>query len=118
MSDPTGHGYLDKQGLFLALRLIAVCQAGKDPAITNMALSDPPPKLAGVEAPPTSVAKWSLDVSKELQPLTTFYQLPLPRNRSGQNTSKCFKVFSPSRDCCLATRLGPSCSTLNCLWTL
>lgn len=59
MSDPSGNGYLDKQGLFMALRLIAVCQAGKEPSLTNMTLSDPPPKLVGVETPPTVLSKVS-----------------------------------------------------------
>ena len=57
MSDPTGNGYLDKQGLFMALRLISVCQAGKEPLVANMALSDPPPKLVGVETSPSSLSK-------------------------------------------------------------
>lgn len=61
LSDPSGKGSLDKQGLFMALRMIAVCQTGKEPSVTNMALSDPPPKLAGVELPATN--KWTVEVS-------------------------------------------------------
>ena len=64
LSDPAGKGYLDKQGLFMALRLIAVGQAGKDPAISNMALSDPPPKIFGVEVPLTN--KWTVEVRTPL----------------------------------------------------
>ncbi len=64
MSDPGGKGFLDKQGLFMALRLIATCQAGKDPLVANMALSDPPPKFVGVEVPAAPLAnKWTIDVS-------------------------------------------------------
>ena len=63
-SDPTSNGYLDKQGFFMALRLIAVCQSGKEPSVTNMALSDPPPKLVGVETPPIALkTKWSIEVN-------------------------------------------------------
>lgn len=60
LSDPAGKGYLDKQGAFMALRLIAVCQAGKEPSVSNMALSDPPPQLSGVEPPSTN--KWIVEV--------------------------------------------------------
>ena len=64
MSDPGGRGYLDKQGLFMALRLIATVQAGKEPLVTNMALNDPPPKFVGVEVPATPLSnKWSIEVS-------------------------------------------------------
>ena len=64
MSDPSGKGYLDKQGVFMALRLIAVCQMGKEPSVSNMALSDPPPKLVGVNLPPIAAAnKWTVEVS-------------------------------------------------------
>lgn len=61
MSDPDKRGWLDKQGLFMALRLISVCQAGKDPSVASMSLTDPPPKLVGVEV--TSTNKWTIEVS-------------------------------------------------------
>jgi len=60
LSDPDGKGWLDKQGLFMALRMIAVCQAGKEPSVNNMALTDPPPKIVGVEVSTTN--KWTIEV--------------------------------------------------------
>ena len=45
----------------MALRLVALCQAGKEPSAANMSLSDPPPKMVGIEVPATN--KWTIDVS-------------------------------------------------------
>ncbi len=70
MSDPAGNGFLDKQGLFMALRMIALCQISKEPSVDNMALSDPPPKLVGMEAPPHMLNKWSLEVRNSFRQLS------------------------------------------------
>ena len=47
----------------MALRLIAVCQAGKEPSVSNMTLHDPPPKISGVELPSTN--KWTVEVWRQ-----------------------------------------------------
>ncbi len=35
MSDPQGKGFLDKSGLFMALKLITLAQTGKDVTMPN-----------------------------------------------------------------------------------
>lgn len=49
MSDPQGKGFLDKQGFFVALKLIALQQNGKDLTLTNMSLDVPPPQMVIME---------------------------------------------------------------------
>ena len=65
LSDPGGKGYLDKPGFFMALRLIATCQNGKEPTISSITATDPAPKLAGMEGAgmKSSVSKWTVEVS-------------------------------------------------------
>ena len=58
LSDPTGKGYLDKQGLFTALRLVAACQLKREPSLASIMPGDPPPKLVGVD-----LNRWAIDVS-------------------------------------------------------
>lgn len=45
LSDPGGRGSLDKTGMFIALKLVALVQNGKDLNISNVAMDIPPPKL-------------------------------------------------------------------------
>lgn len=45
MSDPQGKGFLNKQGFYVALKLIALHQNGKDLTLANMNLDLPPPQL-------------------------------------------------------------------------
>ncbi|CAL1284677.1 unnamed protein product [Larinioides sclopetarius] len=45
MSDPQGKGFLDKQGFYVALKLIALHQNGKDLTLANMNLDLPPPQM-------------------------------------------------------------------------
>lgn len=45
LSDPGGRGCLDKAGMFVALKLVALAQAGKDINISNINLDMPPPKM-------------------------------------------------------------------------
>lgn len=42
----------------MALRLVAVCQCGRDPALKNIQATDPPAKFMGVEQ-----TVWTIDVS-------------------------------------------------------
>lgn len=45
MSDPTGKGYLEKTGFFVALKLISLAQNGQDPAVSKLTLDAPQPNL-------------------------------------------------------------------------
>nr|XP_006823379.1 PREDICTED: epidermal growth factor receptor substrate 15-like 1-like [Saccoglossus kowalevskii] len=47
LSDPAGKGFLDKQGFFVALKLIALSQNGEEASISNINLSVPPPNMYG-----------------------------------------------------------------------
>ncbi|KAG5848031.1 hypothetical protein ANANG_G00132530 [Anguilla anguilla] len=49
LADPDGKGYLDKQGFFVALRLVACAQNGKDVSIASLSLPVTPPNL-GIQA--------------------------------------------------------------------
>ncbi|XP_066979496.1 epidermal growth factor receptor substrate 15-like 1 isoform X3 [Macrobrachium rosenbergii] len=50
LSDPGGKGYLDKAGLFVALKMVALVQNGKEPNIANVNIPTPPPNMG--EPPP------------------------------------------------------------------
>lgn len=45
LSDPGGRGCLDKAGMFVALKLVALVQNGKDLSIANVNVDVPPPKM-------------------------------------------------------------------------
>ncbi|XP_046331080.2 epidermal growth factor receptor substrate 15-like 1 isoform X1 [Haliotis rufescens] len=49
LSDPTGKGYLEKSGFFIALKLIALVQNGQDLSISKITVDTPPPNLGPVE---------------------------------------------------------------------
>lgn len=54
------------QGFYAALRLVSVCQLGKDPSLAVMTLSDPPPRLVGIDS--SNIAgfahkKWTIEVA-------------------------------------------------------
>lgn len=50
LSDPTGRGFLDRQGLFVALKLVALAQAGNDINMGNINLeTSNPPKVVRIE---------------------------------------------------------------------
>ncbi|KAK4885465.1 hypothetical protein RN001_001736 [Aquatica leii] len=48
LSDPGGRGCLDKAGMFVALKLVALAQAGRDINLTNIMLDMPPPKMGDI----------------------------------------------------------------------
>ena len=53
------------QGFFAALRLVSVCQLGKDPSLAVVTLADPPPRLVGIDG--STIAgfaqkKWTIEV--------------------------------------------------------
>lgn len=45
MADPQSRGSLDKSGLFVALKLCALAQAGRDLSMSNLNIELPPPKM-------------------------------------------------------------------------
>ncbi|XP_018367517.1 PREDICTED: epidermal growth factor receptor substrate 15-like 1 isoform X3 [Trachymyrmex cornetzi] len=48
MADPQSRGSLDKSGLFVALKLCALAQTGKDLNMSNLILELPPPKMGDI----------------------------------------------------------------------
>ena len=53
------------QGFYAALRLVSACQLGRDPSLAVITLSDPPPRLAGIDS--STIAgfaqkKWTIEV--------------------------------------------------------
>ncbi|KMQ88971.1 epidermal growth factor receptor substrate 15-like 1 protein [Lasius niger] len=48
MADPQSRGSLDKSGLFVALKLCALAQTGKDLNMSNLSLELPPPKMGDI----------------------------------------------------------------------
>nr|CAH7760911.1 unnamed protein product [Callosobruchus chinensis] len=54
LSDPGGRGCLDKAGMFVALKLVALVQNGKDLSVSNVHIDVPPPKMGDVPLPKPS----------------------------------------------------------------
>ncbi|XP_012262607.1 epidermal growth factor receptor substrate 15-like 1 isoform X2 [Athalia rosae] len=52
MADPQSRGSLDKSGLFVALKLCALAQAGRDLSMTNLSLETAPPKMGEIPVIP------------------------------------------------------------------
>ncbi|XP_050447631.1 epidermal growth factor receptor substrate 15-like 1 isoform X2 [Cataglyphis hispanica] len=52
MADPQSRGFLDKSGLFVALKLCALAQAGKDLNMSNLSIELPPPKMGDIPVIP------------------------------------------------------------------
>ncbi|KAF5301331.1 hypothetical protein FQA39_LY10729 [Lamprigera yunnana] len=51
LSDPGRRGCLDKTGIFVALKLVALAQAGHDINLSNIMLDMPPPKMGDIPLP-------------------------------------------------------------------
>ncbi|XP_076847807.1 epidermal growth factor receptor substrate 15-like 1 isoform X2 [Brachyhypopomus gauderio] len=54
LADPDGKGFLDKQGFYVALRLVACAQNGQDVSIASLNLTVPPPKFKDPSSPSLS----------------------------------------------------------------
>lgn len=52
MADPQSRGSLDKSGLFVALKLCALAQAGRDLSMSNLNIELPPPKMGDIPVIP------------------------------------------------------------------
>ncbi|XP_013863544.1 epidermal growth factor receptor substrate 15-like 1 isoform X2 [Austrofundulus limnaeus] len=51
LADPDGKGFLDKQGFYVALRLVACAQSGHEVSVSNLNLTVPPPKFIDTSSP-------------------------------------------------------------------
>ncbi|XP_044263752.1 epidermal growth factor receptor substrate 15-like 1 isoform X4 [Tribolium madens] len=51
LSDPGGRGCLDKSGMFVALKLVALVQNGRDLSVSNINVDVPPPKMGDIPLP-------------------------------------------------------------------
>uniref|UniRef100_A0A3B4V803 Epidermal growth factor receptor pathway substrate 15 like 1 n=1 Tax=Seriola dumerili TaxID=41447 RepID=A0A3B4V803_SERDU len=54
LADPDGKGYLDKQGFYVALRLVACAQSGQEVSSSSLNLTVPPPKFKDTSSPSLS----------------------------------------------------------------
>uniref|UniRef100_A0A8D3DEL0 Epidermal growth factor receptor substrate 15-like 1 n=1 Tax=Scophthalmus maximus TaxID=52904 RepID=A0A8D3DEL0_SCOMX len=54
LADPDGKGYLDKQGFYVALRLVACAQSGQEVCLSSLNLKVPPPKFKDTSSPSLS----------------------------------------------------------------
>ncbi|XP_037625192.1 epidermal growth factor receptor substrate 15-like 1 isoform X6 [Sebastes umbrosus] len=54
LADPDGKGYLDKQGFYVALRLVACAQSGQEVSLSSLNLTVPPPKFKDTSSPSLS----------------------------------------------------------------
>ncbi|XP_031430993.1 epidermal growth factor receptor substrate 15-like 1 isoform X3 [Clupea harengus] len=51
LADPDGKGFLDKQGFYVALRLVACAQSGQEVSLASLNLTVPPPKFKDTSSP-------------------------------------------------------------------
>uniref|UniRef100_A0A452RX82 Epidermal growth factor receptor substrate 15-like 1 n=1 Tax=Ursus americanus TaxID=9643 RepID=A0A452RX82_URSAM len=70
LADPEGKGFLDKQGFYVALRLVACAQSGHEVTLSNLNLNMPPPKFHDTSsplmvAPPSAEAHWAVRVEEK-----------------------------------------------------
>ncbi|KAM9461084.1 epidermal growth factor receptor substrate 15-like 1 isoform 2-T2 [Clarias gariepinus] len=56
LADPDGKGFLDKQGFYIAMRLVACAQSGQDVSLASLNLTVPPPKFKDHSSPSLSGA--------------------------------------------------------------
>lgn len=69
LADPSGKGFLDKQGFFVALKLIAVVQNGKEASLANIGLPVPLPDMGATgivtASPANSTIPWSIPTKEK-----------------------------------------------------
>ncbi|XP_078217862.1 epidermal growth factor receptor substrate 15-like 1 isoform X7 [Callithrix jacchus] len=70
LADPEGKGFLDKQGFYVALRLVACAQSGHEVTLSNLNLNMPPPKFHDTSSPlmvtpPSAEAHWAVRVEEK-----------------------------------------------------
>lgn len=77
LSDPNGQGFLDKQGFYVAMKLVALAQMGTDLSVNNILMDTPnPPKLGDLPkvtvssvqmVPPTAPVDWTIKPTDRAQ---------------------------------------------------
>uniref|UniRef100_F7FVU1 Epidermal growth factor receptor substrate 15-like 1 n=1 Tax=Monodelphis domestica TaxID=13616 RepID=F7FVU1_MONDO len=70
LADPEGKGFLDKQGFYVALRLVACAQNGHEVNLSSLNLSLPPPKFHDTSSPllvtpPSAESHWAVRVEEK-----------------------------------------------------
>ncbi|XP_040598098.1 epidermal growth factor receptor substrate 15-like 1 isoform X7 [Mesocricetus auratus] len=70
LADPEGKGFLDKQGFYVALRLVACAQSGHEVSLSNLSLTMPPPKFHDTSSPlmatqPSTETHWAVRVEEK-----------------------------------------------------
>ncbi|XP_035307378.1 epidermal growth factor receptor substrate 15-like 1 isoform X6 [Cricetulus griseus] len=70
LADPEGKGFLDKQGFYVALRLVACAQSGHEVTLSNLSLTMPPPKFHDTSSPlmatqPSTETHWAVRVEEK-----------------------------------------------------
>ncbi|XP_065604916.1 epidermal growth factor receptor substrate 15-like 1 isoform X5 [Cyrtonyx montezumae] len=70
LADPEGKGYLDKQGFYVALRLVACAQNGHEVTLSSLNLTVPPPKFHDTGSPllitpPSTDTHWAVRVEEK-----------------------------------------------------
>ncbi|XP_052331089.1 epidermal growth factor receptor substrate 15-like 1 isoform X5 [Oncorhynchus keta] len=68
LADPDGKGFLDKQGFYVALRLVACAQSGQDVSLTSLNLTIPPPKFKDTSSPSLSTSSVSSEPHWAVRP--------------------------------------------------
>ncbi|KAJ8277370.1 hypothetical protein GJAV_G00074440 [Gymnothorax javanicus] len=68
LADPDGKGFLDKQGFYVALRLVACAQNGQDVCLSSLSLTVPPPKFMDSSSPSLSAASSTNDSHWAVRP--------------------------------------------------
>ncbi|KAG8176473.1 hypothetical protein JTE90_026076 [Oedothorax gibbosus] len=75
MSDPQGKGFLNKQGFYVALKLIALHQNGKDLTLANMNLDLPPPQLQTTSDRNSPAVDWNIKPVERKKYEEMFYSM-------------------------------------------
>ncbi|XP_055514710.1 epidermal growth factor receptor substrate 15-like 1 isoform X3 [Leucoraja erinacea] len=68
VADPEGKGYLDKQGFYVSLRLVACAQNGHDVSLNSLNVTLPPPKFHDSNSPLLIVPSPSSDMHWAVRP--------------------------------------------------
>ncbi|XP_029551802.1 epidermal growth factor receptor substrate 15-like 1 isoform X4 [Salmo trutta] len=68
LADPDGKGFLDKQGFYVALRLVACAQSEQDVSLTSLNLTIPPPKFKDTSSPSLSTSSVSSEPHWAVRP--------------------------------------------------
>ncbi|XP_029105141.1 epidermal growth factor receptor substrate 15-like 1 [Scleropages formosus] len=71
LADPDGMGFLDEQGFFLALRLVAAAQSGHEVSLSSLEVPLAPPTFRDTPspstAPPSGSAPWAVTAKEKLK---------------------------------------------------